>query len=67
MDLRNNIVDFAYKTEALCPEMTKKFLDSIMTKNLEKLELCRTLSLPPMENGPFLVGNSATAPDFHLW
>lgn len=64
MDLRNKVVEFAYSSQALSADMTKEFLEAITARHLEKLEQCREVS---EEAGPFMVGNSATAPDFSLW
>lgn len=68
MDLRNKIVQFSYGSHADNAGSAKILLDDVTGKNgiLQKLELCLNRNLKNC-NGEFLVGNHATAPDFHLW
>ena len=62
MDLRNKVVNHVYSPDGAHADKTKDFLSSI-TGHLKKLNACFLIDSETL----FLVGNSATAPDFHLW
>lgn len=66
MDLRNKVAEFAYSSQALSADMTKEFLKVITARHLEKFEQWRKVNASK-GTAPFMVGNSATAPDFSLW
>lgn len=69
MDLRNKMTTFAYDSNSSHSEAAV-MIDHIVSKNgiLQKLELWLQNEVTVKgHSGTFLVGNKATAPDFHLW
>ena len=68
MDLRNMMIRFAYGSGNSDPAAAAKFITNVQAPNdtLSKLELWLERKATN-HNGNFLVGNSATAPDFHLY
>lgn len=65
MDLRNKMVQFAYGP--LCNSETASSLLSNVKLILDKLELYLSTQVAGGHSGTFLVGEKASAPDFHLW
>lgn len=61
-DLRNKVVGFAYSSKGSNKDDAVTFLEST-NFNLNKLNVFKSKSL----SDSYLVGNSATAPDFHLY
>ena len=61
MDLRNQIVKFAYSDKGISKEEFEIFLNSI-SGNLDKFNLCKESNI-----GPYFVGVSASGPDFHIY
>ena len=69
MDLRNKMTHFVYDAHA-SHEGAAVLVDGVAGKNgiLQKLELWLQSEVTVKgHSGTFLVGNRATAPDFHLW
>jgi len=71
MDLRNKVIQFVYGRSGI-PELSeacKSLLTDLTSANgiFQKLELCFERNQAACPDGCFLVGNKATAPDFHLW
>mmetsp|Transcript_15871 Transcript_15871/g.23904 ORF Transcript_15871/g.23904 Transcript_15871/m.23904 type:complete len:274 (-) Transcript_15871:139-960(-) len=70
MDLRNTMVKFAYCNGPLEISAAQAVLDNVTGKNgvLQKLELWLERAVTERGfSGTFLVGDKATAPDFHLY
>jgi len=71
MDLRNKVTQFAYGGSGIAETQVecKSLLTSLASSNgiFQKLELQLKLNGGQCPEGCFLVGNQATAPDFHLW
>ena len=65
-DLRNKVVTYAYSPKSTDPVACQEYLGSC-NANLEKLALWLDMNKAKGNSGPFFVGNSATAPDFHAW
>mmetsp|Transcript_3299 Transcript_3299/g.3262 ORF Transcript_3299/g.3262 Transcript_3299/m.3262 type:complete len:263 (+) Transcript_3299:68-856(+) len=65
MDIRNDMVKYAYSPN----DTHQELLNQITGKNgsFQKLELWLENSVKQGHSGTFLVGNHATAPDFHLY
>jgi glutathione S-transferase len=61
MDLRNQLVGYAYSPRGASVEETKKWFSSI-AGILDKLENVKRANA-----APFFVGQRASAPDFHIW
>jgi glutathione S-transferase len=68
MDLRNKMVGFAYNAGAT-KATAESLLKDVTGKNgiLQKFELWLAREKAQDRSGTFLVGNRASAPDFHLW
>jgi glutathione S-transferase len=64
MDLRNQLVGYAYSPRGASQEETAKWLIGIRGI-LDKLNA--VLSAAPNSALPFFVGARASAPDFHIW
>ena len=65
MDLRNQMVGFAYSPRGSSAEESVKFFSSASVI-LDKLEAVRG-GIAQRSAGPFFVGTRASAPDFHAW
>ena len=71
-DLRGTMVGFAYsapKDKAVAKEAAQKVFDNVTGKtgSLQKFELWLAREKSKGASGTFLVGDKASAPDFHLW
>lgn len=71
-DLRGSMVGFAYsanKDKDVAKEAAQKVADNVTGRNgsLQKFELWLAREKSNGASGTFLVGNKASAPDFHLW
>lgn len=66
IDLRNKIAGFAYGPLNEDKNETIIFLEALKV-NYEKFATWFEMNKSKGNTGPFLVGSSATAPDFHLW
>ena len=68
MDLRNRMVRFAYNSESN-QEAALSLLKEVADKNgpFQKFELWLQREKDQGKSGTFLVGDTASAPDFHLW
>jgi glutathione S-transferase len=71
MDLRNDMTKFAYDSSDTHDIVTaaSSLLNAVAGKNgyLQKFELSLANEVSLGRSGTFLVGDHATAPDFHLW
>lgn len=65
-DLRDKVVGYAYSAKGTDSVATVAFLESTKS-HLEKLELWLNANKAKGNAGPYFVGASATAPDFHAW
>lgn len=65
MDLRNSMTKFAYSSV----DSSTELLDEVTSKNgfFQKFELWLGRGVNAGQSGTFLVGDHATAPDFHLY
>jgi glutathione S-transferase len=65
MDLRNSMVKYAYSSE----DTSLELLNNVTGKNgsFQKFELWLQREVDGGRSGTFLVGDHATAPDFHLY
>lgn len=68
-DIRNAMVGLAYNSAACNKDGAIAVIEKVAGKNgsFAKLELWLSTKVATGSTGTFLVGNSATAPDFHLW
>lgn len=68
-DIRNAMVGFAYNSAVCNKDGATAVIDKVANKNgsFSKLELWLSTKITSGSSGTFLVGNSATAPDFHLY
>lgn len=68
MDLRNKMTGFAYGSGA-CQDTAKSLIQDVIGKNgiFQKFELWLAREKALGRSGIFLVGDRASAPDFHLW
>ena len=65
-DLRNKVTGYAYSPASTDATLCAEYLKSC-NSSLEKLALWLDMNKAKGNSGPFFVGNSATAPDFHAW
>ena len=66
LDLRNQMVGYAYSSRGSNKEETEKFFNNA-SGIFDKLELVFVRKISNGDTSPFLVGSKVSAPDFHLW
>ena len=66
MDLRDGIIALVYSAKGLDAAATAECIQGFLV-HLRKLEAMLAMNESKGSTGPFLVGSSATAPDFHTW